>query len=57
MKSSNSKQRKDPKNKSISKDKNNLKTIDVEPSSKFKNELFQKLFDNNIISRKSRGCT
>ena len=57
MKSSNSKQKKDSKNKSISKDKNNLKTIDVEPSSKFKNELFQKLFDNNIIIYKERVNT
>ena len=55
MKSS-SKQKKGSKNKSISKTKdkpisktkNNLKTIKIEPYSKFKNELFQKLFDNNI---------
>ena len=31
-----------------------LKTIEVEPSLKFKNELFQKLFDNNITSSSSK---
>jgi hypothetical protein len=45
------KHKKDSKNKSISKPKNNLKTIEIETSSKFKNELFQKLFDNYNASK------
>ena len=43
--------KKDSKNKSISKPKNNLQTIEIETSSKFKNELFQKLFDNYNASK------
>ena len=45
------KHKKDSKNKSISKPKNNLQTIEIETSSKFKNELFQKLFDNYNASK------
>ena len=45
------KYKKDSKNKSISKPKNNLQTIEIETSSKFKNELFQKLFDNYNASK------
>ena len=45
------KYKKDSKNKSISKPKNNLQTIEIETNSKFKNELFQKLFDNYNASK------
>ena len=45
------KKKKDNKNKSISKPKNNLQTIEIETNSKFKNELFQKLFDNYNASK------
>ena len=36
------------------KTKPSLETIEVEPNSKFKNELFQKLFDNNIANESSK---
>ena len=44
------------KAKSLNKKPNlRLNTIETESYSKFKNELFQKLFDNNIASKFSKG--